>query len=102
MSGYPTFKYFKYFDKERKSYDGGRTADDFVSFMKDPENPLSGKPPPVPTPEEAWADHEGNFYSQVISQHLSREMSIQGEGALPLAQLSISFLISCFDKHEFI
>ena len=59
VSGYPTFKYFKYFDKERKSYDGGRTKDDFISFMKDPENPLSGKLPPVPTPEEAWADHEG-------------------------------------------
>ena len=59
VSGYPTFKYFKYFDKERKSYDGGRTKDDFIAFMKDPENPLSGKPPPVPTPEEAWADHEG-------------------------------------------
>ena len=62
MSGYPTFKYFKYFDKERKSYDGGRTKDDFIAFMRDPENPLSGKPPPVPSPEEAWADHEGSEF----------------------------------------
>jgi len=27
--------------------------------MRDPENPLSGKPPPVPTPEETWAEHDG-------------------------------------------
>ncbi len=60
MSGYPTFKYFKYFDKERKSYDGGRTKPDFISFMSDPENPMSGKPPPTPSAEDAWADHEGS------------------------------------------
>jgi hypothetical protein len=36
VSGYPTFKYFKYFDKERKPYDGGRTKADFIQFMKDP------------------------------------------------------------------
>ena len=59
MSGFPTFKYFKYFDKERKAYDGGRTKADFVQFMRDPDNPMSGKPPPQPSPEELWAEHEG-------------------------------------------
>ena len=62
VSGYPTFKYFKYFDKERKSYDGGRTKPDFVQFMRDPDNPLSGKPPPQPSPEETWVDHEGSEF----------------------------------------
>ena len=33
--------------------------------------------------------------------HLGREISIQGEGALPLVQWPISFFISCFEKHEF-
>ena len=32
---------------------------------------------------------------------LTREIFIQGEGAFPLVQLSISFLISCFEKHSF-
>ena len=31
----------------------------------------------------------------------AREIFIQGEGALPLVQLSISFLIGCFEKHNF-
>ena len=30
-----------------------------------------------------------------------REISIQGEGALQLVQLSISFLICCFEKCDF-
>ena len=30
-----------------------------------------------------------------------REISIQGEGALLLVQLSNNFLISCFKKHNF-
>ena len=28
VSGYPTFKYFKYFNKEQRDYSGGRTKDD--------------------------------------------------------------------------
>ena len=31
---------------------------------------------------------------------LGREISIQGEGVLPLVQLSISFLISCFENND--
>jgi hypothetical protein len=26
VGGFPTFKYFSYFNKEQKDYDGGRTA----------------------------------------------------------------------------
>ena len=59
VSGYPTFKYFQYFNKEQKDYNGGRTKADFVAFMNDPENPLSGKELPKPTPESEWKDHEG-------------------------------------------
>ncbi len=75
VSGYPTFKYFKYFNKDQKDYGGGRTKADFVAFMKDPDNPLSGQDLPKPTPESEWKDHEGaenllhltndNFFTEV-------------------------------------
>ena len=50
MSGFPTFKYFKYFNKEQKDYNGGRTKNDFIQFLDDPENPLSGRDLPKPNP----------------------------------------------------
>ena len=34
VSGLPTFKYFHYFNKEQRPYEGGRTHTDFVSFMQ--------------------------------------------------------------------
>ena len=37
-----------------------------------------------------------NFFDMC---EINREISIQGEGALPLAQLLISFLLSCFKTH---
>jgi len=58
VSGYPTFKYFQYFNKEKKDYNGGRKKDDFINFMKDPENPLSQELP-KPTPESEWKNHDG-------------------------------------------
>ena len=65
VSGFPTFKYFHYFNKEQKPYDGGRTAQDFIDFMVDPLSPFSGQPPPQPTPEEQWAGLE-SLCSRVI------------------------------------
>ena len=62
VSGFPTFKYFHYFNKEQKPYDGGRTAKDFIDFMVDPLSPFSGQPPPQPTPEEQWAGLEGAVF----------------------------------------
>ena len=50
VSGFPTFKYFKYFNKEQKDYNGGRTKNDFIQFLEDPENPLSGRELPKPNP----------------------------------------------------
>ncbi|CAH1107569.1 unnamed protein product [Psylliodes chrysocephalus] len=49
VSGYPTIKYFSYFNKNTKDYKGGRTATEFVSFMKEPDLP----PTPLSTPEPA-------------------------------------------------
>ncbi|CAG9857417.1 unnamed protein product [Phyllotreta striolata] len=46
VSGYPTIKYFSYFNKNIRDYSGGRTAIDFVSFMKDPEAPAPAPPSP--------------------------------------------------------
>ena len=75
VSGYPTFKYFQYFNKDQKDYQGGRTKDDFVAFMNDPDNPLKSQELPKPTPESEWKDHEGaehvnhltndNFYTEI-------------------------------------
>ncbi|CAL4162068.1 unnamed protein product, partial [Meganyctiphanes norvegica] len=58
VSGYPTFKYFNYY-KNTKPYNGGRTEADFVKFMEDPENPLSGSPPLPPSPQDEWASVVG-------------------------------------------
>jgi len=70
VSGYPTFKYFHYFNKEQKSYDGGRTYKDFVSFMNnDPLSITAGQPPPPPSPEEQWSGLEG----AIFVKHLTGE-----------------------------
>ncbi|KAF5294296.1 hypothetical protein FQA39_LY13440 [Lamprigera yunnana] len=37
VSGYPTIKYFSYYSKAVKQYSGGRTSEDFIKFMVDPE-----------------------------------------------------------------
>lgn len=42
VKGYPTIKYFSYY-KSEKQYSGGRTAADFIRFMKDPDQPMVGK-----------------------------------------------------------
>ncbi|XP_044761964.1 protein disulfide-isomerase A5 [Coccinella septempunctata] len=44
VSGYPTIKYFSYLNKAVRSYSGGRTAEDFIAFMSNPDS--SGTPPP--------------------------------------------------------
>jgi protein disulfide-isomerase/protein disulfide isomerase family A protein 5 len=36
VRGYPTIKYFSYL-KTQKEYSGGRTAEDFIKFMRNPE-----------------------------------------------------------------
>ena len=53
VRGYPTFKYFSFFDKKTKDYDGGRLKADFVQFMKDPSK--AATPPP---PEKPWSEEK--------------------------------------------
>jgi hypothetical protein len=44
VTAFPKFKYFHYFNKEQKPYDGGRKNKDFVSFMNsDPLSPFAGQ-----------------------------------------------------------
>jgi len=62
VRGYPTFKYFNYFNKEKKDYEGGRTKKDFISFMSDPLSLTAGKPPPPPTAEDEWKAVEGSLF----------------------------------------
>jgi len=62
VSGFPTFRYFHYFNKEKKSYDGGRTRKDFVAFLEDPLSPFAGQAPPPPHPEEQWSGVEGSLF----------------------------------------
>ncbi|CAH3172769.1 unnamed protein product [Porites evermanni] len=50
VQGYPTFRYFNYGKKDFK-YTGGRVAEDFIQFMKDPS-----EGPPSPPPEPEWKD----------------------------------------------
>ena len=63
VRGYPTFKYFSYYDKEQKDYDGGRLKNDFVQFMKDPSK--KGAPAVAATQEggeDSWSDKPGSEY----------------------------------------
>ena len=62
VSGFPTFKYFHYYNKEQKAYDGGRTSRDFISFLSDPLSPFAGQSPPPPGPEEQWDGLEGAVF----------------------------------------
>ncbi len=69
VSGYPTFKYFKYFNKEQRPYEGGRTKEAFVNFMSDPENPEAAKPPDAfVSQEDQWKDHEGAENLKLLSK----------------------------------
>ncbi|XP_060077241.1 protein disulfide-isomerase A5-like [Ylistrum balloti] len=59
VTGYPTFKYFKY-GKSPQNYMGGREEADFVNFMSDPQNPGASPPAPaVETPAQQWAEVVG-------------------------------------------
>jgi len=55
--------------QDQRNYDGGRTKVDFVNFMTDPENPLSGEPPQPPTPEESWSEHDGAQFVKHLRTH---------------------------------
>ena len=68
VSGFPTFKYFHYLNKEVKPYDGGRTQQDFIDFMKDPLSPFAGKQPPPPSPEEQWANLDGGIFLKHLTE----------------------------------
>jgi len=50
VSGYPTFRYMSY-GKKTFPYKGGREAQDFIDFMRDPK-----EGPPPPPEEAAWSD----------------------------------------------
>ncbi|KAJ8917992.1 hypothetical protein NQ315_011445 [Exocentrus adspersus] len=50
VKGYPTLKYFSYYTKHTRPYNGGRTAGDFIQFMSNPDV-VSGPPPP----KDSWA-----------------------------------------------
>jgi len=62
VQGFPTFIYFNYY-KNKKDYDGGRSAKDFIKFLQDPEGKVEAPaPPPVESPEEQWKSVPGNLY----------------------------------------
>uniref|UniRef100_A0A0A9YNZ9 Protein disulfide-isomerase A5 n=2 Tax=Lygus hesperus TaxID=30085 RepID=A0A0A9YNZ9_LYGHE len=41
VEGYPTFKYFNYYDKDMKDYNGGRQKSDFINFLSSLETSSS-------------------------------------------------------------
>lgn len=93
VKGYPTFKYFMYYNKGGKDYTGGRKAEDFIEFMmtleepqysvntivepsvltEDPDEKLARSP-------EVWTDYSGgqnvinvtdSNFDSLASQHSS-------------------------------
>lgn len=93
VKGYPTFKYFMYYNKGGKDYTGGRKADDFVDFMMALEEPLSSSstvvepnvetvPPEekIASSPEVWSGYNGGHkvlnvtdsnFESLTSQHSS-------------------------------
>lgn len=93
VNGYPTFKYFMYYNKGGKDYTGGRKADDFVDFMMALEEPLSSSstvvepnvetvPPEekIASSPEVWSGYNGGHkvlnvtdsnFESLTSQHSS-------------------------------
>jgi thioredoxin domain-containing protein 5 len=60
VSGFPTFKHFT-FGKLTYTYEGGRTAADFVDFVNNPRDGVT-MPPPPPPPNEGplWSEQEND------------------------------------------
>lgn len=93
VKGYPTFKYFMYYNKGGKDYTGGRKADDFVDFMMALEESLSSSstvvepnvetvPPEekIASSPEVWSGYNGGHkvlnvtdsnFESLTSQHSS-------------------------------
>ncbi|VEN40613.1 unnamed protein product [Callosobruchus maculatus] len=74
VKGYPTLKYYSYYTKNTRVYNGGRTADDFVRFMLEPERLSNNKPPPAPENVSWFSDStilhltDRNF-TQTVKKH---------------------------------
>jgi hypothetical protein len=56
LKGFPTIKYFEN-GQFKFDYNGGRTKDDIVNFMKDPQDK---KPAPAPEVVDDWSKLPGN------------------------------------------
>ncbi|KAH9503116.1 Protein disulfide-isomerase A5, partial [Bulinus truncatus] len=67
IKGYPTFKYFNY-GKNSQKYMGGREENDFITFMKDPQNPAST---PTSLPTESMQDQWKSFTGYQSLQFLT-------------------------------
>ncbi|GIY62791.1 protein disulfide-isomerase A5 [Caerostris extrusa] len=66
VKGYPTLKYFSYY-KVEKPYEGGRTENDFVSYMLSASD--SGTPPASTTeedPEKFWTERPNGELVQYL------------------------------------
>ncbi|XP_014254426.1 protein disulfide-isomerase A5 [Cimex lectularius] len=63
VKGYPTFKYFNYYDKNKQEYSGGRLKNDFIAFMKKMEN---GDQPPVVKEEKQKSYWDGFLAAEKI------------------------------------
>ncbi|KAK7866488.1 hypothetical protein R5R35_014353 [Gryllus longicercus] len=62
VKGYPTFKYFHYYNKETRSYNGGRMENDFTNFMNDP---LKVSAPP--DSGDSWSHLEGAEFVPLLT-----------------------------------
>ncbi|XP_056642499.1 protein disulfide-isomerase A5 [Diorhabda sublineata] len=72
VTGYPTFKYFSYFNKDTKDYRGGRTAPDFIAFMREPDKIVNTPPPSesIDWKQETSVLHlTDNNFKQKIKSH---------------------------------
>ena len=61
VRAYPTLFYFN-FGKNQRTFEGGRTAKDFIRFMKNPSDAKMGKP----DPRDDWLELAGNQHVNIL------------------------------------
>lgn len=81
VTGYPTFKYFHYYNKATDEYTGGRKKADFLTYMRLKDEDRSTKDIPAePEPMPVWTDITGSDriiqitdsnHLQILKKHAS-------------------------------
>ncbi|CAG0921552.1 unnamed protein product [Notodromas monacha] len=84
VTGYPTLKYFSYFDKEQQNYREGRDTKSFIAFMEGllGIRPAAGQAKKEDKDKFEWKSVPGGEHVKVLSQDNFEESLKSSEGTL--------------------